>query len=142
MTDLELLPAISTPRRTTLAITAGAAVITAALLSLALFLGNWAFKARSASLHERRLSRAIEQKAQRWQMAEALRAEGMTEVGQARSTAELAPMVERWGAGKRAEILDHARGWPLASVFRTDSVAYFLFFDEGDRLRAFSFVAR
>lgn len=142
MSDREILSSPLPSRRLRPLMLVGGAAVTAALLGLALYLGAWAFAARSASLHERRLSRLLEQKPHREQVAEALRAEGMRLVGEARSPAELAPLVERWGAARRAAILDRTRPWPLTSVFTTDGVAYFLSFDSQDQLRAFAFSVR
>jgi hypothetical protein len=120
----------------------GAAIVTAGLLGLALYLGEWAFRARSASIHEGRLRKLVDLKPPplRGQVDQGLADDGMTQVGTARSPGELTTLAERWGRRKRGEIVDERSHRALTEVFQGNGVVYVLYFDGDDRLSGYTFV--
>jgi hypothetical protein len=118
-----------------------AAFVTAALLAVALYMGDWAYGTRSSSLHERRLTRMLEEKPHRDALSHALRDEGMIEVASAKAPSELAEVARRWGGTKRDEVLAKGGRWPLTLVFSGNGMVYLLYFDEKGQVRDYTFVA-
>ena len=115
-----------------------AALITAAILALALALGSWAFNHREATLHHGRLQRLTEQHPAGPRVEAAILAEGGRLVGRARSGGELEALVARWAPGSEADIVSLGRRYPTTRVAVVGGMAYFLFFDGQDELRDFA----
>jgi hypothetical protein len=120
----------------------GAALVTAGLLGLALHLGEWAFRARSTSIHEGRLQKLLDLRPAplRGQVEQGLSDDGMTQAGTARSPGELMALAERWGRRKRGEIVEEGSRRALTEVFQGNGVVYILYFDGDDGLAGFTFV--
>jgi hypothetical protein len=120
-----------------------AVAITAGLLAVALFLGDWARRTRSTVSHEERLSHLVAHKPppQRNQVAMALRDEGRTEQATARTAKEREALAARWGGPKRGAVLSESARWARTDVFTAPDGTYILYFDEQELLRAFTFVS-
>jgi len=123
-------------------IVAGAALVTAASLTLALFLGSWGYDQRRFSLHEGRLRRLVERAPHRAQVVEGLRREESVEIGAARGEAEMVWVADRWGQGRRGLVLEKGRRWPEVRVFQAADMVYFLYFDDEGVLKDFVCVSR
>ncbi len=143
MDEITILAPNEPPRRGRAFAVLGAAVlVTIALLSLALYLGAWAFEYRSATLHERRLDKLVEAKASRGQVIEGLKIEGLERVATARTELERHELATRWGATKRDHVIADSAPWPILDLFVSPNVVYFLYFDANGRIRGFDFVVR
>lgn len=110
-------------------------------LSLALFLGGWAYDYRRLSLHQGRLERLLERQPQVALVEAALEAEGAALVAAPASEARLAEVVGYWGGGRSEEILRKGRAWPLVRVFQLGDVVYVLYFDADGVMRGFTVVS-
>ncbi len=121
---------------------AGAAVLTAAGLLGALWLGSWAFDLRRYSQHVGRLERLVAKEPALDVVVKALEDEGTPLVAGADAYSDLVALAERLGGGKRAEVLDKGKRWPRTRVFRAADMLYFLYFDGADVLRGFTCVSR
>ena len=142
MSDPAFLPEREPPLRSRPFMVLAAGLATAGLLALALHLGHWAFAARSASLHQRRLERLLEQKPYLEQVVAALRDDGMIAAGEARNAGALRDLIARWGGGKSQEIEEQGQRWSLTRVFTAEGAVYFLFFDDQEQMRGFVFANR
>ena len=120
----------------------GAAVLTAAGLLGALWLGSWAFDMRRYSQHVGRLERLVEKEPLLDVVVKALEDEGTPLVAGADGDRDLVSLAERLGGGKRAEVLDKGKRWPRTRVFRAADMLYFLYFDGTGVLRGFTCVSR
>jgi hypothetical protein len=116
-----------------------AAVVTAALVGLALYLGSWAYQTRKATIHHERLKHLLEQKPSQDQVVAALEAEGMRTEGIAGGEG-VRELAERWGAASRDTILAQAAKATVVYVFAGDGYVYFVFFDQG-KMVDFTFVS-
>jgi hypothetical protein len=124
------------------AIYAAAALVTAAMLTLALLLGSWGFNYRRYKQHETRLARLVELRPELERVEAGLEAEGSPLVAAPRDARELDALIERYHGQKREEIRDKASRFLETRVFAAGDMVYFLFFDERQRLRAFTCVSQ
>jgi hypothetical protein len=143
MIEPVLLPPASAPPRQRWLMILAAAAITAGLLAIALFLGDWARKTRTAVSHEERLQHLLERRPipGRDQVAQALRDERMAARGAAHTAAERRELAAKWGGTKRERILEESARWARTEVFTSADAIYVLYFDDEDLLRAFTFVS-
>jgi hypothetical protein len=119
---------------------AGAAVLTAAGLAGALWLGSWAFEVRRFATHNGRLERLLAKKPALDLVVQALEEEGTPLVAQADSEADVLVIAGRLGGDKRAEVVAKGKRWPRTRVFRAADMRYFIYFDEEGMMRGFTCV--
>lgn len=125
------------PRRKAIFMAAGA-VVSAAMLAAALWLGSWAFHTRQRSLHEGRLSRALAMHPTADRLTKGLEDEGSPLLASARGAAEVEVFAARWGGQRRQEILAKARLHASTRIHRSQGAVYFLYFDAEDVLRDYT----
>lgn len=121
---------------------AAAALLTAASLTLALLLGSWGFDYRRYQQHEARLARLVLLRPELERVVAGLEAEGSPLVASPRDAGEIDALVDRFRGQKREEIRDKAARFAETRVFAAADMAYFLYFDERQRLRDFTCVSR
>jgi hypothetical protein len=114
-----------------------AAVITGAILALAMALGSWAFNHRKATLHAGRLQRLTDQHPTGAQVEAALQAEGGRMIGEARQADEVRALIARVAPRVAGQVEAQARRYHRMRVALVDGMAYVLFFDEKDQLQDF-----
>jgi hypothetical protein len=116
-----------------------AALVTAALVGLALYLGSWAYNARKTTIHLERLKHMLEQKPTPDQVVAGLEAEGMRTEGIAGGEG-VRELAEHWGGAARDTILAQAAKASVVYAFAGDGYVYFVFFDQG-KMVDFTFVS-
>jgi hypothetical protein len=116
-----------------------AAVVTAALVGLALYLGSWAYQTRKGTFHHGRLKHLLDQKPAPDQVVAAFEAEGMRVVGIAGGEG-VPELAGRWGGPVRDTILAQAARASVVYVFAGEGYVYFVFFDQG-KMVDFTFVS-
>ena len=109
-------------------------------LSLALFLGDWAYDYRRLSLHQGRLERLLEREPHVAQVEAGLEAEGASLLAAPASETRLDEVVALWGGARSEEIRRQGREWPQLRVYRVSDVVYVLYFDAAGVMRAFTLV--
>jgi hypothetical protein len=114
-----------------------AAVITGAIVALALALGSWAFNHRKATLHAGRLQRFTVQHPTGAQVEAALQAEGGRMIGQAQQADEIRALIARVAPSVADQVAAQARRYHSTRVALVDDMAYVLFFDQKDQLQDF-----
>jgi hypothetical protein len=119
---------------------AGAAVLTAAGLAGALWLGSWAFDVRRYTAHNGRLERLLAKKPVLDLVVQALEEEGTPLLAQADSEADLLAVAESLGGDKQAEVVVKGKRWPRTRVFRAVDMRYFIYFDAEGVMRGFTCV--
>lgn len=124
------------------AVIAGGLAGTALLVMLAMSLGSWGFRHRSASLHEGRLARLVERQPRLEQVVEALQAEEAAPLAAPADEAELRRLALQYGGTRAAEILEKGRRHPRTRAFRAGDAIYILYFDREAILRDFTCVTR
>lgn len=120
---------------------AGAAVLTAAGLLGALWLGSWAFELRSQSEHVGRLERLLAKKPPLDLVARGLADEGRPLVARADTEAELLAVAGRLAGARQAEVVDQGRRWPHTRVFGGTDMLYFVYFDDKEVMSGFTCVS-
>ncbi len=130
------------PPRQRLARLGLATLVTAALLGLALLLGDWAYGQRRLSMHEGRLQRALDQQPTLSALAAGLGAEpGVVELGAIDPVATLAELTEGRAAGPREALLARAREAAALRLFRVEAdLLYVAFGDAAGRFTGFAIV--
>jgi hypothetical protein len=143
VSDPVFLPPPTRPPRTRILMILAAAAITAALLVTALYFGDRVRRMQIAVTHEARLERLLAHKPtpHRDQVVQALRDEGMTVQGSARTPEERTRLAERGGGGRRDEILAQASRFALAEAYASKDAVYVLYYDAEGWLRAFTYVS-
>jgi len=121
---------------------AGALLLAAVPLSLALFLGDWAYEYRSLSLHEGRLERLLQRQPALAQVEEGLKEEGTRQMAAVSGQDQLRDAAERWGGIRREEVLRKGQQWPQVRVFQAGDVVYVLYFDAGGTMKDFTLVSQ
>jgi hypothetical protein len=124
-----------------LAVLAISLVLAGVPLSLALFLGDWAYDYRRLSLHQGRLERLLEREPQVTQVVAGLEAEGASLLGAPVSESRLRETAALWGGARAEEICRKGRNWPQVRVFRVSDVVYVLYFDAAGVMQGFTLVA-
>jgi hypothetical protein len=116
-----------------------AALVTAALMGLALYLGGWAYNTRKATIHHERLKHLLVQKPAPDQVVAGLEAEGMRTVGIAGGEG-VRELAVGWGGRAQDTILAQAARASVVYVFAGDGYVYFVFFGQG-KMVDFTFVS-
>jgi len=124
-----------------LAVLAISLVLAGVPLSLALFLGDWAYDYRRLSLHQGRLERLLEREPHVAQVEAGLESEGASLLAAPASEARLGEAVALWGGARSEEIRRAGREWPQVRIFRVSDVIYVLYFDAAGVMRGFTLVA-
>jgi hypothetical protein len=124
------------------AVIAGGILGTALLVALALSLGSWGFRYRSASLHESRLARLVERQPRVEQVVASLVAEGATLLAAPAGETELRRLALEHGGARSPEILEKGRRHARTRAFRAGDAVYVLYFDADGILRDFTCVTR
>jgi hypothetical protein len=124
------------------AMIAGGVLVTGLLAGLALSLGSWGFRHRSASLHEGRLARLVEQEPRLQQVVSALIAEGATPLAASAGDDGLRRLAEGHGGARAAEIEAKGRRHAQTRAFRAGDAVYVLYFDKNGILRDYTCVTR
>ena len=130
-------PAPEADRKKDLLVVAGSIAVTAALLGLLFSLGSWAYQHRRWTLHERRLSKALQERPRSSDIAQALLAEpGAQELAAPREE-DLNAFVAQWSPPHVEQVLAKRRAAREIRVFAVGGMVYFLFFDEEGRLSSY-----
>ena len=119
---------------------AGAALLTAAGLVGALWLGSWAFAIRSQTQHVGRLERLLAKKPSLDLVVRALEDEGTPLVGRAEKESELDAVASRFAGDRQAEVVRQGKPWPRTRVFRAPDMLYFIYFDADGGMKGFTCV--
>ena len=119
---------------------AGAAILTAAGLAGALWLGSWAFEVRRYTTHNGRLERLLAKKPALELVVQALEEEGTPLLAEADTEADLLAVAGRLGADRQAEVVSKGQRWPRTRVFRAADMRYFIYFDAEGVMRGFTCV--
>lgn len=121
---------------------AGAALLTAAGLACALWLGSWAFDLRRQTEHVGRLERLLAKKPALDLVIRAFEEEGTPLLARADTEAELVAVAGRLAGPRQAEVLDQGRRWPRTRVFHAADMLYFVYFDGDGVMSGFTCVSR
>lgn len=119
-----------------------AALVTAAGVVGALYLGAWAFEVRRFSTHERRLARVLTHAPTLPQLDQAFKDEGTQLLGSAEGEAGLQELARRFGGGKAAAAVAAGRRYARTRAYAAGDMLYFIHFDEKGVMRAFTLVSR
>jgi hypothetical protein len=135
----ELRPAV---RRAV--ILGGAALVSLAILALALLMGAWAFEFRRMSLHEGRLKRLVETEPKPTVSvaSQGLTNEGWQAIAVEVGDATLAKLFGEDPPPRVAEIRAKRSRWPTARVFANGDLVYVLYFADDGTIADFSLVKR
>jgi len=121
---------------------AGGALLTAAGLAWALWLGNWAFDMRRYSQHTGRLERLLTKAPALDLVVQAFEEEGTPLVAQADSATELRDVAARLAGRQAPAVTEKGGRFAHARVFRAPDMLYFVYFDAEGIMRAFDCVSR
>ena len=139
-TDSEPSPPQSAARRA--AFLAGAVVVTALLVYVALLLGSWGFDVRRYSQHNVRLQRLLGHEPRIEQVVEGLNDEGTLLVAAPEGEPSLRAEAARRGGKRADEVIGKGQRWRHTRVFLAGDMVYFLYFDEAGIMRDFTCVSR
>lgn len=120
----------------------GALAASALALYLALVLGAWGFDFRRTSQHDGRLRRLVQQQPSLARVVQGLADDGSPLIESPDGPEALESAARRHGGAKADEIRTKGRRWPTTRVFRAGDMIYFLYFDDGDVLRDYTWVSR
>ena len=120
---------------------AGAALLTAAGLLGALWLGSWAFAIRSQTQHVGRLERLLAKKPPLDLVVRALEDEGTPLVGRADTPSELNAVASRFAGDRQAEVVRQGKPGSRTRVFRAPDMLYFIYFDADGAMSGFTCVS-
>ena len=130
-------------RRKALVIAAGSVGGTALLVALVFSLGGWAYQHRHASLHDGRLRRLVAEHPSEDRVSRGILAEpGNWSIATPASDEDLRRLAGRWSPGRADEIVTRRQRWKTLRVFGVRDVAYFLYFDDEDKLRDYVLLTR
>jgi hypothetical protein len=113
-------------------------VLTGVGLTGALLFGGLYYQFRRATSHENRLYGILEQTPTLYQVTEGLK-EKAPLLASPESVEELEGLASRWPS-KRDEIIEKASTWPLTRVFDAGDMIYFVYFDEEEVMKDFTYV--
>jgi len=123
-------------RRKALVVAAGSVGVTAVLVVLVLSLGGWAYQHRRSSLHDGRLRHLVAEHPSADRASRGILAEpGNWPIATPASDEELRQLAGRWSRSRTDEVVAKRRRWKELRIFGVRDVAYFLYFDDEDRLR-------
>jgi hypothetical protein len=120
----------------------GSVAVTAVFVTIAFFLGAWAFETRRFLTHETRLQRLVARRPTLVQVVQGLKNEGSPLLAAPRSGDELRRIAEERGRARAAQVVEKGQRWPITRVFQADDMVYFVFFDDGGVMRDYICVAR
>ena len=121
---------------------AGAAVLTAAGLLGALWLGSWAFEVRRQTQHVGRLERLLAKHPPLDLVVRAFEEEGTPLLARADTEADLQAVAGRLAGTRQHEVVDKGKRWPRTRVFSTADMLYFVYFDAEGVMSGFTCVSR
>jgi hypothetical protein len=120
----------------------GALVASGLALYMALFLGAWGFEFRRTSQHDGRLRRLVQQQPTLARVVQGLADDGSPLIESPDGPAALEAVANRYGGAKAGEVRTKGGRWPTTRVFRAGDMIYFLYFDQDDVLRDYTWVSR
>ena len=107
-------------------------------LTGALLFGGLYYQLRRATSHEKRLYGILEQKPTLYQVTEGLK-EKAPLLASPESVDELESWASKWPS-RRDEIIEKASTWSLTRVFDAGDMIYFIYFDEDEVMKDFTYV--
>ncbi len=110
-------------------------------LSLAFWLGAWAFDVRSVLSHEARLRHLVQEQPSIDRATRGLDDEGSRLVAAPAGEDDLRRVVAERGGSRAPAILEKARKFPHVRVHAAGAMVYFLFYDADEKLRDYVLVA-
>jgi hypothetical protein len=129
----------ATKKRHVFGITVGLTLAAIGLV-IALYLGTVGYDVRRSLLHEARLKGVLEEEPTLYQVTVGLE-EKAPLVASPQNEGELEQWIAKYGGQKREEILEKGRQWPITRVFDAGDMIYFIFFDEEQIMRDFTYVS-
>ena len=124
-------------------IVAGSLAVTCTIVVLVFSLAGWAYRHRSASLHDGRLRRAVEQHPTMGQVSQGILAEpGNRALPTPASEEELLRLLAQYPRGRADQILAKRRRWRDLRLFDARDVVYILYFDEAGALQDYELASR
>jgi len=109
-------------------------------LVIALYLGTVGYDVRRVLLHEARLRGVLQEEPTLYQIVVGLE-EKAPLVGSPEREEELEEWIAQYGDQKKEEILEKGRQWPITRVFDAGDMIYFIYFDEKEIMRDFTYVS-
>src|SRR5262249_59921613 len=106
-----------------------------------LLLGSWGYEIRRLSYHDARLRRLVDRQPTVDVVTVALEEEGSPLLAAPADPDALRRAVERWGDGRREEILQKSGRWPTTRAHRAGDVTYFLYYDASGVLKDYTCVS-
>jgi hypothetical protein len=124
-------------------VVAGSLAVTGAIVVLVFSLAGWAYRHRSASLHDGRLRKVVEKHPTIAQVSEGILAEpGNRALPTPASEVELRRLLDQYPRGRADEILSKRRKWRGLRLFEARDVVYILYFDEAGALQDYELASR
>ena len=123
-------------------ILAGAAILTLALLSLAMLLGSASFDFRRFSQHQGRLQKVMREHPTADRLTRGFADEGTVLLAVATTPEEVEREASARGGKKAAEIRAKAARSAETRVYQTADMLYFVYFDAAGVMRDFTCVSR
>ncbi len=120
-------------------VTAGLALAVVGL-GIALYLGAAGYDVRRTLLHKARLQGVLQEEPTLHQIVVGLE-EKAPLVAAPSSDEELEEWIAKYGDQKKEEILEKGRQWPITRVFDAGDMIYFIYFDEDQIMRDFTYVS-
>ncbi len=109
-------------------------------LVIALYLGTLGYDVRRTLLHEARLQGVLHEEPTLYQIVVGLE-EKAPLVGSPESGEELEEWIAQYGDQKKEEILKKGRQWPITRIFDAGDMIYFIYFDEEQIMRDFTYIS-
>jgi hypothetical protein len=109
-------------------------------LAIALYLGTVGYDVRRSLLHEARLKGVLEEEPTLYQVTVGLE-EKAPLVASPQNEEELERWIARYGDQKKEEILEKGRQWPMTRIFDAGDMIYFIYFDDEQIMRDFTYVS-
>jgi hypothetical protein len=124
-------------------VVAGSLAATGVIVALVFSLAGWAYRHRSAPLHDARLRKVVEQHPTIGQVSEGILAEpGNRALPTPASEEELRRLLEQYPRGRADQILAKRRRWRDLRVFDARDVVYILYFDDAGALQDYELASR
>jgi len=117
------------------------ALVSAALFGVAFWMGAAYFDIRRTDSHAGRLARLLQKSPTLDQVTAGLADEGSPLVDAPQGPEALKATAARLGREKQAEVLAKGSRFAKVRVFRAGDMLYFLYFDDDDVLRDYTFVS-
>ncbi|MGH9463609.1 MAG: hypothetical protein ACRD1X_20585 [Vicinamibacteria bacterium] len=129
----------ATKKRLVFGITVGLTLAAIGLV-IALYLGTLGYDVRRSLLHEARLKGVLEEEPTLYQVTVGLE-EKAPLVASPQNEGELEQWIAKYGDQKREEILEKGREWPITRIFDAGDMIYFIYFDEEQIMRDFTYIS-